>query len=86
MDEPTSGQDWHFRRSLGNLLSELRELGQAILLITHDLSFAEQHAHWWLLLAEGQVVAEGPPWQVMANETAMRRASLEPTEAFQLYA
>ena len=86
MDEPTSGQDWHFRRSLGNLLSELRELGQAILLITHDLSFAEQHAHRWLLLAEGQVVAEGPPWQVMANETAMRRASLEPTEAFQLYA
>jgi len=86
MDEPTSGQDWHFRRTLGNLLSELIERGQAILLITHDLSFAEQHAHRWLLLSEGKIMAEGSPWKVMANETAMHRANLEPTEAFQLYA
>ena len=66
-------------------LTKLREFGQAVILVTHDLGFAEQHAHRWLLLAEGQVVAGGEPWEVMADIEAMKRAHLEPTEAFRLY-
>jgi energy-coupling factor transporter ATP-binding protein EcfA2 len=85
LDEPTSGQDWHFRSALGNLLAELRAQGQAMLLVTHDLSFAEQHAHRWILLAEGQVVADGSPWHVMADKTAMDRANLEPTDSFRMF-
>lgn len=85
LDEPTSGQDWHFRSALGNLLAELRAQGQAMLLVTHDLSFAEQHAHRWILLAEGQVVADGSPWRVMADKTAMERANLEPTDSFRIF-
>jgi energy-coupling factor transport system ATP-binding protein len=85
LDEPTAGQDWYFRRALGDLLTKLRALGQAVILVTHDLSFAEQHAHRWLLLADGQVVSGGKPWEVMANAEAMKRAHLEPTEAFRLY-
>ena len=85
LDEPTAGQGWYFRRALGNLLTRLRQQGQAIILVTHDLSFAEAHAHRWLLMAEGQVVAEGTPRQIMANQEAMCRAHLEPTDAFRLY-
>ncbi len=85
LDEPTAGQDWYFRRALGDLLAKLREFGQAVILVTHDLAFAEQHAHRWLLLAEGRVTAGGKPWEVMANNEAMKRAHLEPTEAFRLY-
>ena len=85
LDEPTAGQDGYFRRALGELLVKLRERGQAVILVTHDMSFAEQHAHRWLLMAEGQVVAEGTPWEVMANTDAMKQAHLEPTEAFRLY-
>ncbi len=85
LDEPTSGQDWHFRSILGTLLAELRAQGQAMLLVTHDLSFAEQHAHRWILLAHGQVVAEGAPWKVMSDKAAMDRAHLEPTDSFRLF-
>jgi len=85
LDEPTAGQDWHFRSILGTLLAELRAQGQAMLLVTHDLSFAEQHAHRWILLASGQVVAEGAPWKVMSDKTAMDRAHLEPTDSFRLF-
>lgn len=85
LDEPTSGQDWHFRSILGALLAELRAQGQAILLVTHDLSFAEEHAHRWLLLANGQVVAEGSPWKVMSDKAAMESAHLEPTDSFRLF-
>ena len=85
LDEPTAGQDWHFRRALGDLLIALRNQGQAIILVTHDLSFAEQHAHRWLLMAEGRIVKEGVPWTVMSNPTAMEEAHLEPTDAFRLF-
>ena len=85
LDEPTSGQDWHFRNILGTLLAELRAKGQAMLLVTHDLSFAEQHAHRWILLAHGQVVAEGAPWKVMSDKAAMDRAHLEPTDSFRIF-
>jgi energy-coupling factor transport system ATP-binding protein len=85
LDEPTAGQDWHFRNILGTLLAELRAQGQAILLVTHDLSFAEQHAHRWIVLADGQAVAEGAPWKVMSDRVAMERARLEPTDSFRLF-
>ncbi len=85
LDEPTAGQDWYFRRALGSLLKELRDRGQAIILVTHDLSFAEQHAHRWLLMAEGRIVKEGTPWNVMSDKTAMEKAHLVPTDAFRLF-
>lgn len=86
LDEPTAGQDMFFREALGALLAKLRSRGQAILLVTQDLAFAERHAQRWLLMAKGEVVAQGAPRQVMADENAMRQAMLEPTESFQLYA
>lgn len=85
LDEPTAGQDGYFRRALGDFMSELRSRGQAVLLITHDLAFAEQHAHRWLLMSKGRMVAEGPPKQVMADNNVMALARLEPTDAFRLY-
>ena len=85
LDEPTAGQDLNFRRALGKVLAQLREMGQAIFLVTHDLSFAEQHAHRWLLLSAGKILADGSPWEVMADAEAMGQANLEPTDAFQLY-
>ena len=85
LDEPTAGQDEYFRRALGDLLVTLRGRGQAVILVTHDMSFAEKHAHRWLLMADGEAVAEGTPWEIQADYSAMRRAHLEPTEAFQWY-
>ena len=82
LDEPTAGQDFAFRSALRGLLFEMLSNGRAVLLVTQDLSFAEQVAHTWLLLAEGRAVAYGPPHQVMADTKAMQMAGLEPTDAF----
>jgi energy-coupling factor transport system ATP-binding protein len=84
LDEPTAGQDLSFRGALRELLSEMLSNGRAVLLVTQDLTFAEQVAHTWLLLAEGRKVACGPPHQVMADTRAMQQANLEPTDAFRL--
>ena len=84
LDEPTTGQDWPFRRALGELLGDLRARGQTVVLVTHDLEFAEQHADRWIVLAEGQVLADGRPWEIMADAEVMRRAGLEPTQGVEL--
>ncbi len=85
LDEPTAGQGWYFRCALGRLLTKLREMGQSLILVTHDLSFAEAHAHRWLVLADGKVIAEGRPWDVMGDTNAMERAHLMPTDAYRLW-
>jgi len=84
LDEPTTGQDWPFRRALGDLLGALRARAQTVLLVTHDLEFAERCASRWALMAGGQVAASGAPEEVMAGEDAMGRAGLEPTQTYRL--
>jgi energy-coupling factor transporter ATP-binding protein EcfA2 len=84
LDEPTTGQDWPFRRALGDLLGALRARTRTVLLVTHDLEFAERCASRWALMADGQVVASGAPEEVMAGENAMGRAGLEPTQTYRL--
>lgn len=85
LDEPTAGQGWYFGRALGRLLTRLRDRGQSLILVTHDLAFAEAHAHRWLVLAEGQVIAQGRPGEVMGDNRALERAHLEPTDAHRLW-
>jgi energy-coupling factor transport system ATP-binding protein len=83
-DEPTAGQDDPFRRELAELIHELQREGRTVVLVTHDLEFAALHASRWLILVEGQIIADGSPDTVMANHTAMAKAELRPTQRFQL--
>ena len=71
LDEPTSGQDRHFKEALGGFLSALQARGQTIVLVTHDLRFAEACAPRWLHLKDGRIAADGPPGRVTALEHSM---------------
>ena len=84
LDEPTAGQDEPFRRELTSYLHQLREEGQTIIFVTHDLEFAAEHADRWLILSYGKIIADVPPDTVMEQTTAMSKAGLRPTQRFQL--
>lgn len=83
-DEPTAGQDEPSRSQLTSIFAQLRAKGQTILFVTHDLEFAAEHASRWVLLAEGKIMGDGSPYEVMAQSTAMEKAGLRPTQRFQL--
>ena len=85
LDEPTAGQDEPFRRELGGLIRELRKEGKTVLLVTHDLEFAEEQAPRWLVLAGGRIIADGSPEAIMADRQAMAAAGLRPTQRFELF-
>ncbi len=84
LDEPTTGQDWSFQQALSDLLKELQDRGQTVVLVTHDLDFAERCADRWVLLAKGRILADGPPQDVMRDTKAMRQANLKPTQSFRI--
>jgi len=84
LDEPTAGQDEPFRKELGLLIKELQTDGRAVILVTHDIEFAAEHANRWVALADGKIAADGPPETMMENSFAMTKAGLRPTQAFQL--
>ena len=84
LDEPTAGQDFRFRRDLRAFLRRMQADGQAIIIVTHDLSFAERAAGRWLLMAAGRLLADDAPHRIMADPVLMARAGLEATDRFRL--
>ena len=81
MDEPTSALDPARRGALGETLSALAKQGRGLLIATHDVDFAQDHADRVAVLADGVLVEHGPAREVLANPThAATRALLQATE------
>ena len=81
MDEPTSALDPARRGALGETLSALAKQGRGLLIATHDVDFAQDHADRVAVLAHGVLVEHGPAHDVLANPThAATRALLQATK------
>jgi energy-coupling factor transport system ATP-binding protein len=64
LDEPTRGLDYPAKAALAGVL---RDLGSAIVLATHDVEFVAEYATRVIVLAEGEVVADGPAREVVTS-------------------
>ncbi|MFF8372844.1 ABC transporter ATP-binding protein [Streptomyces lydicus] len=60
LDEPTRGLDYAAKARLIEVLRTLAAEGHAIVLATHDVELAAELAHRVVILADGEVVADGP--------------------------
>ena len=65
LDEPTRGLDYPTKARLAGILSDLSDVGHAIVLATHDVELVAEVAHRVVMLAEGEVVADGPTSHVV---------------------
>ena len=70
LDEPTTGFDPHARRQAWETLRSLRSLGKTILLTTHYLDEAERLADRVAVLRRGEIVAVGPPKELIGSVPA----------------
>ncbi|MEV8093378.1 ATP-binding cassette domain-containing protein [Kitasatospora sp. NPDC085879] len=70
LDEPTRGLDYAAKARLVTVLRGLAEAGHAVLLATHDVELAAELAHRTVVLAEGEVVADGPTAEVVTAAPA----------------
>ena len=67
LDEPTRGLDYAAKARLVTLLRDLAAEGHAIVLATHDVELAAELAHRVVLLADGEVIADGPTAEVVVS-------------------
>ena len=64
VDEPTAGMDPQIRRSVWELLEELRADGVTVVMTTHYLEEAERLADRVHILDHGRLVASGSPLEL----------------------
>ncbi|NUL07682.1 ATP-binding cassette domain-containing protein, partial [Streptomyces lunaelactis] len=70
LDEPTRGLDYAAKARLVAVLKDLAAEGHAIVLATHDVELAADLAHRVVILADGEVVADGPTAEVVVSSPA----------------
>jgi energy-coupling factor transport system ATP-binding protein len=65
LDEPTRGLDQHAKEGLRDVVTELAAGGRPVVVSTHDVEFVAAAADRVVVLAEGEVVADGPTAEVV---------------------
>jgi len=67
LDEPTRGLDYAAKQRLVATLRDLAAAGHCVLLATHDVELAAEVATRVVVLADGEVVADGPATDVVVG-------------------
>ncbi|ELZ25349.1 ABC transporter ATP-binding protein [Natrinema limicola] len=80
LDEPTTGIDPAGRRTVWRLIEDLADAGTTVVLTTHDMAEAERLADRVGLLADGSLVAQGTPADLVRDHGGSSRLTIE-TEA-----
>jgi energy-coupling factor transport system ATP-binding protein len=70
LDEPTRGLDYPAKRQLAEVVRALADEDRAVVVSTHDVEFAAACADRVLVMAEGEVVADGTAADVLASSPA----------------
>jgi neutral amino acid transport system ATP-binding protein len=71
LDEPMAGVNPALTQALLNHVKDLREQGMTVLFVEHDMDMVRDISDWVIVMAQGKVVAEGPPEAVMADQAVI---------------
>lgn len=67
LDEPMAGVNPALTQSLLEKIKDLREAGITVFFVEHDMDMVRDISDWVIVMAQGRVIAEGPPDVVMRN-------------------
>jgi energy-coupling factor transporter ATP-binding protein EcfA2 len=70
LDEPTRGLDYQAKHELREIVEMLASDGRAIVIATHDVEFVATACHRVVVMAEGDVVADGPTPEIVRSSPA----------------
>jgi energy-coupling factor transport system ATP-binding protein len=70
LDEPTRGLDYRAKRTLIEIIDLLASEGRSIVISTHDVEFVAAAADRVVVMAEGDIVADGPTEEVVGSSPA----------------
>ena len=71
LDEPMAGVNPALTQSLLEHILGLKDEGMTVLFVEHDMHMVRHIADWVIVMAEGRIVAEGPPETVMDDQAVI---------------
>lgn len=71
LDEPMAGVNPALTESLLGHVLDLKKEGMTVLFVEHDMHMVRHIADWVVVMAEGRIVAEGPPDSVMKEQAVI---------------
>lgn len=85
LDEPTAGQDYRHYTEIMEFLKEInRNKGITIVMITHDMHLMLEYTDRALVIAEGQLLADEKPSEVLTDDVLTQKAYLKRTSLYDL--
>ncbi|MEP6299821.1 MAG: ATP-binding cassette domain-containing protein, partial [Ilumatobacter sp.] len=67
LDEPMAGVNPALTQSLLGHVTGLRDQGMTVLFVEHDMDMVQEISDWVIVMAEGKIIAEGPPASIGQN-------------------
>ena len=67
LDEPMAGVNPALTESLLDHIKNLKQEGMTVLFVEHDVAMVREISDWVIVMAEGKIVAEGLPDQVLKD-------------------
>ena len=71
LDEPMAGVNPALKQSLLDHVRGLRDQGMTVLFVEHDMDVIHDISDWVVVMAEGRLIAEGPPASISRNQSVI---------------
>lgn len=84
LDEPTAGQDFAHYTEFMDTLARVNARGTTVVLITHDMHLALEYTERVLVMADGHLIADAHPADVLTDQDVTARADLVTTGLYTL--
>lgn len=84
LDEPTAGQDLYHYTEIMDFLLELNRTGISLMIITHDMHLIQEYTSRTMVLADGKIIADSSPANILTNPQIMKAANLKETSLYEM--
>lgn len=71
-DEPTSALDPELRHEVLKVMQDLAQEGMTMVVVTHEISFAEKVGTRLIFIDKGEIAHDGPPKELINNPPSQR--------------
>jgi energy-coupling factor transport system ATP-binding protein len=66
------------------IIEEINKLGATVLFVSHDMELVTNYANRVILMADGKIVDDGSPNEVLSDEDFIRKAGILPPNTIKL--
>ena len=80
LDEPTTGLDYRECVKVMDIIRRIHAGGTTVIMVCHDMEVVADYAQRCIVMSDGQVIDDGPTFDVLRNRDTLERASLVPPQ------